>query len=191
MNLWSLAASEVVKMTTSVAASDHKLITMMTFLFQWLMNHGKPLQWQPMSIIIPITGKLTVWSTANNKEILKSLHYSPCEGNPKFFGFPPKVPLLQKTISCHNLIESTKTTSMEDVSTGALEKTRTTRTPAFWGYPPLPHDYPHYWPVHFESQVHIIDQFISDPKSKQGEGQISAKFEILEFCYKLNMRHTL
>ena len=25
------------------------------------------------------------------------------------------------------------------------EATRTTRTPAFWGYPPPPHDYPHYW----------------------------------------------
>ena len=25
------------------------------------------------------------------------------------------------------------------------EPTRTTRTPAFWGYPPPPHDYPHYW----------------------------------------------
>ena len=24
-------------------------------------------------------------------------------------------------------------------------RTRTTRTPAFWGYPPPPHDYPHYW----------------------------------------------
>ena len=36
--------------------------------------------------------------------------------------------------------------------------TRTTRTPAFWGYPPTPHDYPYYWPVHFESQVHTIDQ---------------------------------
>ena len=24
-------------------------------------------------------------------------------------------------------------------------ETRTTRTPAFWGYPPPPHDYPHYW----------------------------------------------
>ena len=49
------------------------------------------------------------------------------------------------------------------------EATRTTRTPAFWGYPPTPHDYPYYWPVQFESQVHTIDQFISDPKSKQGE----------------------
>ena len=27
----------------------------------------------------------------------------------------------------------------------ALVQTRTTRTPAFWGYPPPPHDYPHYW----------------------------------------------
>ena len=34
-------------------------------------------------------------------------------------------------------------------------KTRTTRTPAFWGYPPPPHDYPHYW-------------VMLDPKSKQG-----------------------
>ena len=33
--------------------------------------------------------------------------------------------------------------------------TRTTRTPAFWGYPPSPHDYPYYWPVH------TIDQFKS------------------------------
>ena len=23
--------------------------------------------------------------------------------------------------------------------------TRATKTPAFWGYPPPPHDYPHYW----------------------------------------------
>ena len=27
------------------------------------------------------------------------------------------------------------------------EPTRTTRTPAFWGYPPLPHDYPHNWVI--------------------------------------------
>ena len=25
---------------------------------------------------------------------------------------------------------------------------------------------PYYWPVYFESQVHINDQLISDPKSK-------------------------
>ena len=73
--------------------------------------------------------------------------------------------------------------------------TRTTRTPAFWGYPPPPHDYPYYWPVDFESQVHTIDQFISDPKSKQGERWKNKKnlrkIEILEFCYKLNTWHTL
>ena len=42
-----------------------------------------------------------------------------------------------------------------------LERLRSEDTP-----PPMPHDYPYYWPVHFESQVHTIDQFISDPKSK-------------------------
>ena len=52
-----------------------------------------------------------------------------------------------------------------------IDPTRTTRTPAFWGYPPPPRDYPYYWPVHFESQVHTIDQFISDPKSKEGESR--------------------
>ena len=31
--------------------------------------------------------------------------------------------------------------------------TRTTRMPAFWGYPLPPHDYPYYWPVHIGSQV--------------------------------------
>ena len=34
-----------------------------------------------------------------------------------------------------------------------LITTRTTRTPAFWGYPPPPHDYPYY------------NQFILNPKS--------------------------
>ena len=76
-----------------------------------------------------------------------------------------------------------------------VDQTSTTRTPAFWGYPPPPYDFPYYWPVHFESQVHTIDQFISDPKSKQGESrkirEICAKIEILELCYKLNMWHTL
>ena len=56
-----------------------------------------------------------------------------------------------------------------------FEPTRTTRTPAFWGYPPRPRDYPYYWPVHFESQVHTIDQFISDPKSKEGESRKNYK----------------
>ena len=34
---------------------------------------------------------------------------------------------------------------------------------------------PYYWPVYFESQVHIIDQLISDPKSKQGESRKISK----------------
>ena len=38
----------------------------------------------------------------------------------------------------------------------ASEKTTTTRTPAFWAYPPLPCDNPYYW-------------FILDPKSKQNQ----------------------
>ena len=67
-----------------------------------------------------------------------------------------------------------------------LIKTRTTRTPAFWGYPLWPHDYPYYWPVHFESQVHTTDQFISDPKSKQGESRkISEKLKFYNFVINL------
>ena len=37
--------------------------------------------------------------------------------------------------------------------------TRATRTPAFWGYPPPPHDYQHYW-------------VMLDPKSKLGRKKI-------------------
>ena len=69
------------------------------------------------------------------------------------------------------------------------EPTRTTRTPAFWGYPPPPRDYPYNWPVRFESQVHTIDQFISDPKSKEGESRkirkISEKFIFQNFVINL------
>ena len=39
---------------------------------------------------------------------------------------------------------------------------------------------PYYWSVYFESQVHIIDQLISDPKSKQGESR-----KIRKICKKL------
>ena len=38
---------------------------------------------------------------------------------------------------------------------------------------------PSYWPVYFKSQVHIIDQLISDPKSKQGES-----WKIRKICEK-------
>ena len=40
------------------------------------------------------------------------------------------------------------------------QKNRTTRMPAFWGYPLLPHDYPYYW-------------FILDPKSKQDKVNVT------------------
>ena len=51
-------------------------------------------------------------------------------------------------------------------------KTRTTRTPAFWGYPPPPHDYPYHW-------------VILDPKSKEDKVKVtnlknSPKFQILK-----------
>ena len=41
-----------------------------------------------------------------------------------------------------------------------LLKTRTTRTPAFWGYPPPPHDYPYHW-------------VILDPKSKEDKVKVT------------------
>ena len=60
--------------------------------------------------------------------------------------------------------------------------TRTTRTPAFWGYPPLPHDYPYHW-------------VILDPKSKEDKVKVtnlknSPKLQIFEFWNGHYMRHT-
>ena len=45
-------------------------------------------------------------------------------------------------------------------------QTRTTRTPAFWGYPPPPHDYPYHW-------------VILDPNSKED------KYSLLMHCIKI------
>ena len=61
-------------------------------------------------------------------------------------------------------------------------KTRTTRTPAFWGYPPPPHDYPYHW-------------VILDPKSKGDKVKVtnlknSPKFHIFEFWNGHYTRHT-
>ena len=47
--------------------------------------------------------------------------------------------------------------------TNFANTTKTTRTPAFWGYPPLPNDYPYHW-------------VILDPKSKEDKSQ-SYKFK--------------
>ena len=61
-------------------------------------------------------------------------------------------------------------------------KTRTTRMPAFWGYPPPPHDYPYHW-------------VILDPKSKDDKVKVtnlknSPKFQIFEFWNGHYTRHT-
>ena len=61
-------------------------------------------------------------------------------------------------------------------------KTRTTRAPAFWGYPSLPHDYPYYW-------------VILDPKSKEDKVKVTnlknlPKFHFFKFWNKLYTRHT-
>ena len=60
--------------------------------------------------------------------------------------------------------------------------TRTTRTPAFWGYPPPPHDYPYHW-------------VILDPKSKEDKVKVtnlknSSKFQIFQFWNRHYTRHT-
>ena len=60
-------------------------------------------------------------------------------------------------------------------------RTRTTRMPAFWGYPPPPHDYPYYW-------------VIMDPKSKEDKVKFtnwknSPKLQIFEFCNKHYRQH--
>ena len=68
------------------------------------------------------------------------------------------------------------------LSMGPIGKTRTTRTPAFWGYPPPPHDYPYHW-------------IILDPKSKDDKVKVtnfknSPKFLIFEFWNGHYTRHT-
>ena len=69
------------------------------------------------------------------------------------------------------------TWTITDLSESSLISTRTTKTPAFWGYPPPPHDYPHYW-------------VISDPKSKEDEVKVTnlknlPKYLILKFLNRL------
>ena len=59
------------------------------------------------------------------------------------------------------------------------------RKTIFWWYPPLPHDYPYYWPVPIGSQAHIIDQFIFDPKPKQDKVK-DTKFK--EFAKTFNSK---
>ena len=61
--------------------------------------------------------------------------------------------------------------------------TRPTKTPAFWGYPPLPHDYSYYW-------------VIMDPKSKEDKVKVInlknlPKCQFFLFWNKLYTWHTL
>ena len=58
------------------------------------------------------------------------------------------------------------------------EVTRTTRTPAFWGYPSQPHDYPYYW-------------VILDPKSKEGKVKITNLKNLPKLQIFLILKQTL
>ena len=62
------------------------------------------------------------------------------------------------------------------------EPTRTTRTPAFWGYPPPPHDYPYHWV--------ILDPKSKDDKVKVTNFKNSPKFQIYRFLNVHYTRHT-
>ena len=55
--------------------------------------------------------------------------------------------------------------------------TRTTRTPAFWGYSPQPHDYPFYW-------------VILDPKSEEDKVKVTNLKNSPKFWNKHYTRHT-
>ena len=60
--------------------------------------------------------------------------------------------------------------------------TRTTRTPAFWGYPPPPHDYPYHWV--------ILDPKSEEDKVKVTNLKISPKLDVQiwngsdEYCWR-------
>ena len=61
-------------------------------------------------------------------------------------------------------------------------QTRMTRTPAFWGYPLPPHDYPYHWV--------ILDLKSKENKVKVTNLKNSPKFQIFEFWNGHYMRHT-
>ena len=97
---------------------------------------------------------------------------------------------------CHNTLtvetpvqyghQTQKVTSvlmiLENGKNNSLEETGRTRMPAFWGYPPPPHDYPYHW-------------VILDPKSKEDKVKVTnlknlPKFQIFEFWNGHYTRHT-
>ena len=59
-----------------------------------------------------------------------------------------------------------------------LVVTRTTRTPAFWGYSPPPHDYPYYW-------------IIMDPKLKEDKVKVINLKNLLKFQQTVHATHLL
>ena len=61
-------------------------------------------------------------------------------------------------------------------------KTRTTRMPAFWGYPPPPHDYPYHWV--------ILDTKSKDDKVKVKNLKNSPKLPFFSFWNKHYTQHT-
>ena len=88
-------------------------------------------------------------------------------------------PLLEILQSC---TEPSKLHNSKRIKNITTKKTRTTRTPVFWGYPPPPHDYPYHW-------------VILDPKSKEDKVKVtnlkkSPKFQIFEFWNGHYTRHT-
>ena len=58
------------------------------------------------------------------------------------------------------------------------EPTRTTRMPAFWGYPPPPHDYPYHW-------------VILDPKSKEDKVKVTNLKNLPKFQIFWILKRTL
>ena len=99
----------------------------------------------------------------------------------------PNSPDIHHSSTLHNTFYVnntwTKTQFWSDVVNMQPDKTRTTRMPAFWGYPPPPHDYPYHWGI-------------LDPKSKEDSVKVtnlknSPKFQIFEFWNKHYTQHTL
>ena len=61
---------------------------------------------------------------------------------------------------CNSLNETVRIAIKISQKFVPTDKTRTTRTLAFWGYPPPPHDYPYHW-------------VILDPKSKEDKVKVT------------------
>ena len=104
----------------------------------------------------------TTWTNALILMEKKQVYYS----NPNLFyhSSETQVQILQHYI-CQHKAQNNKKQNLNQYP----NKTRTTRTPAFWGYPPPPHDYPHYlvmldppsqnkveWPWRYRSRSKVM-----------------------------------